>query len=425
MRLAKGTFLRSVATLATGAVIAQALNLAITPVLSRLYTPEDFGVLGLLGSFVTLFVGISSYRYDMAVVLPEDRADASSLLQLSLGLAALTSLLVLAAVSVAADPVAMLFGAPGLGSWLWLAPILIFAAGSFNVLNYWCTRNKAFGRQSVASVVATSSSAAAKLSAGWAQLGAIGLVGGQILGQSVATLALYVQVRRDPALDRDPVDWDRIRAMAKKYREFPIFHAPMTLVNSLTQNLPVYALGAYFDTGVVGQWSLTLVLLGAPVRIVSNSVRQVLLQRLSEERNRSGDVAGLFWKATFGLFAVGALPAALGAWLSPWAFQVVLGDEWAMAGNFARYAMLWQLTVLAASPAVALFPVLRMQRYVLGSQILTTGVTLGVLWWGGRTRDPELMVLLYSMGMALMMVVLIGLVGWGARRDQLESEVES
>ena len=40
----KSEFSRNVLTLMTGTTIAQAIPIAISPILTRIYTPEDFGV---------------------------------------------------------------------------------------------------------------------------------------------------------------------------------------------------------------------------------------------------------------------------------------------------------------------------------------------------------------------------------------------
>jgi len=43
----KSEFAKNVLTLMTGTTIAQAIPIAISPILTRIYTPEDFGVFAL------------------------------------------------------------------------------------------------------------------------------------------------------------------------------------------------------------------------------------------------------------------------------------------------------------------------------------------------------------------------------------------
>ena len=409
-RFSKGTFLRSVATLMGGAAAAQAINLAITPLLSRMYSPADFGVLGLLSSFSVLFVGVAAARYDMAIVLPKAREDAAALMAAAATIVALMAICCLAVVALAGEQIARAFEAPGLGSWLYFAPLLVLSAGLYNVLTYWCMRHKEFSAMSAASVVAAGSSAGAKIAGGSAGFGAWGLVGGQVFGQVVAFIALAWRAFRSSDLNpRGIARWSAMTHMLREHREFPLYQAPMTLLNTFAQNLPVYILGAYYGAGVVGQWALTLLLLATPVQIVANSVRQVLYQRLSEESARGGDVKRLLVRATVALALGGTLLAIPAGLLAPTMFEIVLGDEWSRAGEFAKWTMPWQVSVLAATPAVALFPVIRMQRTVLIWQALSgTCVGLTLLW--GATYGIDRAVLAYSATMVLVNAALIALV---------------
>lgn len=83
-RLGQGGFARNVATLAGGAAVAQFLPVLFTPLLTRLYSPADFGVLTQFVAWLSNLVVIATWRYDMAVVLPEEEADAMRLMVLAL-----------------------------------------------------------------------------------------------------------------------------------------------------------------------------------------------------------------------------------------------------------------------------------------------------------------------------------------------------
>lgn len=414
-----GRLVRSITTLVTGTVVAQALTLAATPILSRLFGPTDFGVLGLVNSFAMLFVGAAALRYDMAVVLPEHDDDAANLVLLSLGIVVATVLVQVIAVALARDAIAEIFDAAPLARWLWVAPVIVLTTASYNVLTFWCTRRKQFSRLSISAVIASGASVAGKTGAGFAGLSAVGLVMGQVLGQLVATAALSFQVaREDLAAIRGAASWARARALARKHSDFPRYQAPMTLVNTAAQQLPVYFLGAYFGATNVGFWSLTVTLVSTPVFVVTNAVRQVLYQRAGELSASGAPIAPMLRRSTWGLLALGIIPTAAAAWFGPSAFAALLGAEWAGAGEFARYVVVWQLSVLVSAPAVAAFPALGAQRMVFVWQLAGGALSAGALVAGGAMGEPLRAVQLYSLAMTCLNLALVALVLGRARRGQ-------
>lgn len=96
--LLKGRFARSVTVLAGGAVLGQAITVLVSPILTRLYSPEDFGVFGVYASILGIVTVIASLRYEYALPLPEDDAIAANILALCflllLGMTGLIALLV-------------------------------------------------------------------------------------------------------------------------------------------------------------------------------------------------------------------------------------------------------------------------------------------------------------------------------------------
>ncbi|SVD81723.1 uncharacterized protein METZ01_LOCUS434577, partial [marine metagenome] len=80
----RSEFSKNVLTLVTGTTIAQAIPIAISPILTRIYTPEDFGVLALFISITTILGTIANGRYELAIVLPKRDNNALELTALSI-----------------------------------------------------------------------------------------------------------------------------------------------------------------------------------------------------------------------------------------------------------------------------------------------------------------------------------------------------
>src|SRR5690606_40130625 len=82
--LPRNHFARGVSVLVGGAAGSQLLMLLAAPLLTRLYTPEDFGLLAICVGVLAMFGAIASFRYEGAITLPEDNVEAANVAALCL-----------------------------------------------------------------------------------------------------------------------------------------------------------------------------------------------------------------------------------------------------------------------------------------------------------------------------------------------------
>src|SRR3984957_369256 len=89
--LPQGGFARNVSILAGGTAAAQALAIAASPILTRLYKPSDFGELQIFISLMALALVAASGRYEVALLLPEDEQSSIDVLGLAILCVCLTT----------------------------------------------------------------------------------------------------------------------------------------------------------------------------------------------------------------------------------------------------------------------------------------------------------------------------------------------
>ncbi len=187
-------FLKNAATLVSATVLAQFITIAVSPVLTRIYNAEDFGLLAVFMSIVSVLSIIATGRYEMAIMLPENEEDAADLLVLSLAIAFLFSLTILFFVHFFNEQIALASGVEEIKNWLYLVPLSVFLLGCFQAFNYWNNRQKLFAPIAKAKVIrtsATSVSATAIWLAGLVKTG--GMVWGQIVGEFLGSFYFVKQ----------------------------------------------------------------------------------------------------------------------------------------------------------------------------------------------------------------------------------------
>lgn len=359
----QGSSARNVLTLMSGTAIAQGLTLGFAPVLTRIYKPEDFGVLGLYISIVGILSVIICWRYELAIVLPRENKDAANILIMSIIINAGMCILALLGVVFFADTLSSWVGMPELVSWLWLMPISLFLSGLYQAFNYWSTRNKQFKRLSISKVNRAATGGGCQLGLGFlTNLGAGGLLGGYIFGQLAGAGVLIGQVlKNDCKAILSAISRSTMVKQAGKYRKYPIYGSWPSLLNNLTASIPVFFFARFFDSAIVGFYSLGMRILQVPLSLIGMSVSQVFFQRIAEEYNRGGMIQPLVQKTFKRLFLL-SLPVLCVMLLAPPLFELLFGVEWRIAGVYVQILSPALAIKFVASPLSIVFEVLNRQE---------------------------------------------------------------
>ncbi len=361
-RLVAGGFARNVATLASGAALAQLLPLLFAPLLTRLYTPADFGVLAVFVAWLSNLAVIATARFDMAVVLPAEDADAARLMRLSLVINTCLLLLCQLLFWPWHAAIAGLLRAPQLAPWLPWLPIGVWLAGCVAAWTAWNNRQRRYAANAQGRVAQSLGVSLLQLAAGWSGMAAAGLILSQLLGQLLALLAL---ARADLA---HGCAWLRghsrqqLHAVARRYREFPLVNTPHAFVVAFQDSLLLALLSALSGASVVGQYALVLRVLKLPAALVGQAVAQVVFRDLAEAAGQGQRLSGLLKRALLILTLLSLLPFGLLAmWGGP-LFALVFGPQWLGAGEIAAVLTPYFAAAFVAGPAFMVPMVIGRQR---------------------------------------------------------------
>lgn len=368
--------------LAGSNALGQGIALLASPILTRLYTPEDFGVLAVYMSITTVLGVVLAGRYELAISLPDDRDDAVAVTWVASGFVCLTTLIGLVVVLGFREPVARAFNSPALAPLLLLLPLGMLLLGAFTVARYWCIRVGAFAAIGKARLWQVISSLAIQLLG--APLGAVALIGGQLANQGAGTLALGRIARADGVFRRVPrADLWRVLV---RYRRFPLISSWAALLNRTSAQMPPVLFAVYFGPVPAGLYALAARVLNTPAAVVSGAVASAFLSSASESR-RAGTLGHLVRRAHETLAGISMPPLLLLAIISPDVFRVVFGAEWEAAGRLAQWLALLVYFSMVASPLTMLFPVLERQAEDLVFQITLFAFRGGAIVYGARSGD--------------------------------------
>jgi O-antigen/teichoic acid export membrane protein len=292
-------FVLNVFKLITGTALGQVITLFVSPILTCLYSSDDFGVLAVYFSVASILSVLVTLRLDMAVVLPSDDDKATDLVLLGLIVSFVLSFFLLINFLIFRNYLNQIIGHPDFGFYLYLVPLSTFFYGSYQVLSYWNSRIKKFNHLAISKMVKEMSTGLIQIIMGaFYYAGALGLVLGQITGNASAAGYLFLK-DFDQLKSRIMKEiWENLLFVFRKYKKFPLFTTWASLVSAVSQNVPAILLAILYSPASAGYYAVATRVLTIPSILIGNSVRQVYFQQASSLNNQGKSIINIFRKST-------------------------------------------------------------------------------------------------------------------------------
>lgn len=412
-RLTSSKFVRNVAILATGTAGAQAITMAFSPVITRLYGPEAFGILGTFTAILAVLAPLAAWSYPIAIVLPKRDADAIGLAKLSIGIAVAMSLLAALVLVLFKAPIVNIFNLQAIEPFILLLPLAMLFAAAMAIMTQWVIRKKLFKITAKVAILQALWLNIAKAGIGFFSPFAAVLIVLATLGSMLHALMLWTGVRKSPegrieATSRGEEVSVGSKALAKRHRDFAYYRTPQIVLNAVSQSLPVLMLASFFGPTAAGFYSLGKMVLGIPTTLIGQSVASVFYPRINEAIHNKEDPHKLLMKATTALAVAGLIPFGLVVIFGPWLFSFVFGNDWHTAGVYAQWLALWSYFGFMNKPSVGAIPVLALQGFFLIYEIVSIGFRFVLLFFGFFVFKSALVaVALFSLGSVALNLTLI------------------
>jgi O-antigen/teichoic acid export membrane protein len=381
-RLPKNKFVQNVGMLIGSTFLAQIVNLAASPVLTRIYSPEEFGLLSIFLSIFSPLLLLMSLRYEQAIPLPESNATAVNLVALCIAITFGTSLTIGIVLFAFADVITTHLHAHALRGYLWLLPITLFAASLYAVFNGWCVRCKEFGAIARTRVGQSLSRTLAQCTLGLLQAKILGLLIGEALGQAAGNGTLAWRFWKKDRRELSAVSVRGIVDAAKCYHRFPLIALPASILNILAVVLPPLFFVAMFGTVYGGFFLISQKLVALPITLLGGAIGQVFYADVASRP--LGDPKNLmqFLRLSCVLGGIGLLGVPFFVTAPLWTGPV-LGQNWAPVGwvIFAMLPML--LGRLIVSPLSQVYYAFNKHHLLLFLDILRLSLLCLLLFYCG------------------------------------------
>lgn len=416
------------ATLMSGSMLGQLIALAAYPLVTRLFSPADFGLFTVFYSYVEVLVILATGKYELAFPLTADDSEARALLRHARQRCAVVSGLLLALIAILIGCNALPGKTRTLGAIALLIPAVVFFTGLARIHSFLFNRYQSYRPIAASSVVSGAVTSGLKIVLGLMSrmlpvLSKLGLPLATVLGQAAANVSYRMQMHRLPVAQQPVPTRETVRKAARKYRNFPLYVLPKDLISSFSANLPFIWLALYFDNAMLGIFSLALTFTFRPVNLVCADMERVLYVRVNNRVTARQPVGRDMLRFLLRVNLV-VLPAflLLFCFAEP-LFVWVFGSEWTGCGFYVRWLLPWCYLSFTLFMVTFIPNIFSTQRTEFFFYVVLLLLRIAAMVAGIVRQDFRLAVALYALSGLL--VVLALLVWYGRQVYRYDRTVQN
>ena len=391
-------FLRNVLTLLSGTVLAQAIPILLSPILSRIYTPEEFGIFAIFSSFAAAFAAIATFRYELAIMLPEKESSAVNLLRLSFIITVLLTALSFLFILLFSHQLPIWLSTPELSQMQFYLPLFLLFAGGAQALNYWLSRQKKFRLLAAGKVSQTGITGIVSIGLGINGFSSLGLIIGSIAGQFAALSIYFAGALKKLSTLEHFVSRKLMQENFRTYKTFITVNTPHALLGVLQDILVIFLLNYFFSKSLLGSYAFAFRILKVPAALIGAAMFQVYFQKASTLVADGKKLQSLTKSVYVQMSLVGVPIFTALAFFAPTLFSWIFGASWREAGEISQLLSPWLLLNFIFSPVAAITIVLNKQQWAMRFALVDTLLRCAAIIIGGRMGNAQLSFVLLSLG---------------------------
>lgn len=388
-----------------GTGLAQIIGILFYPLLTRIYSPEDFSELGVYLSVVSILTVFATLKFEKAIILPRKDSDAISLMTLAIFSSIILSLLFLILFLSFNEWFIDTFNLK-LSSYVYFIPLTILSRSIYEVFNVWFNRKRKYARLSKNRVSTSLLNNLTKIGFNKIfNIGALGLILSEVLTQISMTLVFGKSFFKSHGRIFKKLSKARLKKTLYKYSDFPKYSLPADLLNIISRESPVLLLSTIYGGTSVGFFVLTKRILDMPFTLISTSILEVFRQKANEDYFKTGSCREIYVKTFKKLLLLGFFPC-LGIFLfAERIIPLIFGNEWQMAGLFAKILAVNYFFKFISSPLTYVFFISNKLKLNAILQLVYLALTILSIYFGYYFyNNIETSLVIYSVSSSILYV---------------------
>ncbi len=413
-----GNVFKGMITLLLGAGLARIIGLLSIPILARIYSPEDFGVLALYTAFVAVLVPVMTLRYVQAIPLPKTNVMAFNLFSVCFKLIVFFSVILTAVLAIWAESILGWFDMEALLPWWWLIVLGVTGAAFYELFSLWATRKKDYKVIARTQFAQSLIGSLAKIGLGLLAIKPLGLIIGQLMTQSAGVATFIRSAPQDFKSYLPRVQLGKERFLAKYYQDFVWYRLPSQFLMVFSVQAPVILMSALYSKESTGQLSLAIMALSLPVGLIGDAMAKAYYAEIAAlGKNKISQIKEITISVQKRLFAIGVPMSILIVFTAEPLFVLMFGEGWIVAGKYAAMLSPFMLLQFTSNPIVQALNIASSQLVFLVINIIRVVGLMGVYLVSSRYGFSEAefvsaisgFLCLFYLGMTFFIIYLVGL----------------
>lgn len=333
----------------SGTFIAQLIPILVSPILARLYTPEDFGVLGVFISLVIILSIIGTGRFELALFLPKRIKTVNLITKFIIIYSSVISFVLLIFISIYTDEIMLYIGVADFRVVLFI-PFAVFIYSLYIILRSWLNRKEEYEVMRTNYVLQTLSISSFQM--GFAPFyQGIGLVFGDLIGKLLTVILIAKKLK----FSSIKLSLYKVKVIVYRYRNIPLYQVPAAIFNNAAIYVPTLILPSIFNLSASGAYFFIFRIVMAPIAIFGNALLEVFKVDASKAISNRGECRAEFIKVFKILFVLGCGIFLCVFFIAKPFVDIVFGDDWQQAGELSQALALLAASRFIASPLSYLF----------------------------------------------------------------------
>lgn len=380
-------YIKNVASVFTATTIAQFLPILTAPILTRIYTPADYGLLGVMISIAGIVSVFTTLGYANAIIISPNNNEANEVVALCFKILLLIGVIIAIVFFVLQNWIASVYNIHTHKYLLLLIPLSVLLSGMGNIIGFVANRNKLFKTISVNRIIASITTAIVSIAMGLLFRNVIGLIIGYFIGQFINSIVLYFSVFYKNKINATPIlNFYKIKTgvVFKKYIHFFKYYLPSDFINIFSNQIPIFLISSMASApqAAVGFYNMGNRILGLPIGLISNSIGEVFKQRAANDYNNNGTCRPIFLKTLKVLFLTSILPFSILIFFGADIFAFAFGEIWRTAGKYSQIMGALFMFRFIVSPLSYVFFVAQKQKEDLMVHLLFIVLGFGSMYIG-------------------------------------------
>lgn len=369
----KSSNFKNVLKLSSSLFFVQIITYLSSPLITRIYSPESFGIFASYTSIISILTVASTFSYELAINFPEDEENPILLVWICFILLLLTTFLLVTLLifltlildiseikNLSFNPVFLFI------------PFGVFITGIYSPLYYLSIRYEMFSflsklriKESIFGLLFT---------IGFSPLGVLGLIFGQLSNQIIGILGFLYKLSFKLKSNL-PINKKKLLNNLSNYSNYALFSTSGNLINAIGSNLPYLILLSSYGGEKVGYLYLAEKLLRAPLILFSSSIEKVFLGE-APKYFRSGKINTIVSRTYKKLFKINIFLGLFLIIIFPPFISIIFGTEWSDVSTIIFIIAPMVITDFIVSSLSSIFEIINRPKDGFYAQILLTVIRL-------------------------------------------------